>query len=49
MKKVNTIMTQTHWSGFKVDDGCFEELERVVPAFWALLTKEVDVTKSRKG
>ena len=32
MKKVNTIMTKTHWSGVKVGDGFFEELERVMPA-----------------
>ena len=42
-------MTKNHWSKIKVDGGFFDEVKRVVPAFWALLKKEVDdVSKLRK-
>ena len=40
MKKINTLMTTTHWSKVKVDEGFFDEVERVVPVFWALLKKK---------
>ena len=49
MKKVNIIMKKTYWFTVKVDDGFLEEFERVVSVCWVLLTKEVDVTKLRKG
>ena len=40
MKKIITLMTKTHWSKVKVDEGFFDEVKRVVPAFWALLEKK---------
>ena len=41
LKKIETLMKKAHWQKAKVEDGLYEDIERVFPDFWKLYTKEL--------
>lgn len=54
LKKIEALMKKAHWQKAKVEDGLYEDIERVFPDFWKLYTKELKRTKGanavpRKG
>ena len=51
LAKINTLLKKAHWQGVKVDDGLFEDVERVFPDFWKTYKRELDKKKTtpRKG
>ena len=48
LKKIEKLMQKAHWNKVKVEDGLYEDIERVFPEFWKIYSKGANAVP-RKG